>query len=52
MLKDVEISQIARHSTTMVLGMTHTKTVTYIRAESLDLNLKMEGIEWQVYAAG
>jgi len=42
-LKDVKISQIARHSTIMVLRIKHIKIATYIRAESLDLNLKMEG---------
>jgi len=48
-LKDVKISQIVRHSAIMVLGMKHTKTATYRRAESLDLNLMMEGSEWQAY---
>ena len=44
-LKDVKNSQIARHSTIMVLRIAHTKPATYIRPESLDLNLKMEDSE-------
>ena len=48
-LKDVKISQIARHSTIMVLRIVHTKPATYIRADSLDLNLKMEESEWQAH---
>ena len=48
-LKDVKISQIAWHSTIMVLKIHLTKTASCTRGETLGLSLRTEESEWQVF---